>query len=77
MNTIRCPYRHEDCFQALGIGNNVRCKILIDPIAGGECPFYKTEAQVDEERMIAHEHLKQIGRYDLIEQYEYNPARNW
>lgn len=76
MNTIRCPYNHADCFQALGVGN-VRCKILIAPIAGGECPFYKTEAEVEEGRLVAHEHLKEIGRTDLIQQYEYNPARNW
>ena len=76
MNTIRCPYNHHDCFQALGVGN-IRCKILTAPIAGGECPFYKTEQEVEDGRMEAHMRLKEMNRYDLIQQYEYNSARNW
>lgn len=63
-----------DCFQNKC---GVLCDLLREPIEGHECPFYKTQDQVDMGRLEAHEHLKAIERYDLIEMYELNRGRDW
>lgn len=42
-----------------------------------DCPFYKTVEQYEKDRKDAHEILVEKGRYDLINEYEYNAkARN-
>ena len=61
-----------DCFQNQ-MGKE--CRLLSSQIKGHECPFFKTQEQVDEERKAAHDHLVEIGRRDLIEKFEYNPSR--
>ena len=73
MNSGRCLHYHEDCFQAVG----THCKLLTEQIEKIDCPFYKTQDEVDKGRREAHQRLKENGRMDLIEKYEYNPKRNW
>jgi hypothetical protein len=71
MNMVSC--NREKCF------SNVAghfCKLLN---AGynedEECPFFKTDTEVDNGRIEAHNRLVMLKRKDLIEQYEYNPHR--
>lgn len=61
-----------DCFQNKC---GARCELLTDPIVGHECPFYKTDKEVDLGRIEAHQKLIEMNRYDLIQKYEYNPQR--
>lgn len=74
MNMIKCQYRHSDCFANVC---GIHCRILSEQVSEVDCPFYKTEEQVDNERMEAHERLMSLERYDLIEKYEYNSNRTW
>lgn len=67
---LRC-YR-ENCF---GNKCGVRCEILTEHSTERECPFFKTQEQVETERKQAHQHLIDIGRRDLIKKYEYNESR--
>lgn len=69
---IRC--KRYDCFQNL-CGNS--CKILNNGYKDDKCPFYKTDEQAEKDRQAAHQRLVDLGRYDLIEQYEYNSLRRW
>lgn len=73
MNTKRCVHYHWDCANAVG----ANCRLLSSQIDKPECPFYKTDETMKKDREKAHQHLLDIGRYDLIEKYEYNKARNW
>ena len=73
MNANRCIHYHSDCFQSLG----VHCKLLTKQIEAADCPFYKTQEEVDSGRKQAHKKLKESGRFDLIEKYEYNKKRDW
>jgi len=73
MNANRCIHYHADCFQAMG----VHCKLLSSQVEASDCPFYKTQEQAEKDRLAAHQRLKDIGRFDLIEKYEYNAKRNW
>ena len=60
------------CFQNIcGVG----CELLNEPITDRECPFFKTDDEVDEGRRKAHKRLIDIGRKDLIDEYEYNAYR--
>ena len=61
-----------DCFQNKC---GARCELLIEPIVGHECPFYKTDKEVDQGRIDAHQKLVNMERFDLIQKYEYNPYR--
>lgn len=70
MNLIKC--NKSDCFQNYC---GTSCRLLNAPITDHACPFYKTEAEVDNGRIEAHNKLLEKGRKDLIEQYEYNPYR--
>lgn len=66
---IKCP--QSDCFQN-------RCGVRCDLLTGYPsypCAFYKTEEQVERERIQAHNKLLKEGRVDLIQKYEYNPQR--
>ena len=53
-----------------------RCNILTEN-PSYPCSFYKTPAELEIQRQEAHQHLKDIDRYDLIEKYEYNNGRDW
>ena len=63
-----------DCFQNKC---GVRCQLLKEHSGSMTCPFYKTYEQVEIERQETHKKLVDMGRYDLIEKYEYNPGRDW
>ena len=63
-----------DCFQNKC---GCRCELLTEPIIGKECPFYKTDKEVDQGRIDAHRHLMDIDRPDLVQKYEYNLQRRW
>lgn len=52
------------------------CEILTD-YPRQPCPFYQTDAQVDDGRIAAHNRLFDMGRHDLIYKYEYNRERKW
>lgn len=73
MAATRVKCKSEECFQN---DCGKYCKLLTRPIHGN-CPFFKTHADAEIGRQEAHERLKKIGRYDLIEQYEYNGGRDW
>ena len=60
-----------DCFQNKC---GVFCELLTEN-PSYPCPFYKTNAEVEIGRMEAHRKLVDAGRFDLIDQYEYNPQR--
>ena len=66
------------CSQSDCFGNKcgVRCNVLTSN-PSNPCPFYKTNVEVEIGRQEAHQHLKDIDRYDLIEKYEFNPGRDW
>ena len=68
---IRACERMKCCQNVCGVG----CVLLSEPIIDRDCPFFKTDDQMEEGRKKAHQHLIDIGRKDLIEQYEYNPYR--
>ena len=70
MNMPKCD--KADCHQNF-CGTN--CRLLNSPIKDHECPFYKTNEEVDKGRIWAHNELLRKGRKDLIEIYEYNPQR--
>jgi len=61
-----------DCFQNKC---GARCELLTEPIVGHECPFYKTDKEADFGRIMAHQRLAEMNRFDLIQKYEYNPQR--
>ena len=63
--------RQDDCFQNKC---GVLCELLTSP-PSQPCPFYKTVAEAEIGRAEAHRHLVEIGRQDLIEQYEHNKDR--
>ena len=73
MNANKCWHYHNDCFMAMGS----HCKLLTEQIEGTDCPFYKTQDEVDDGRLKAHQHLLDIGRKDLVTKYEYNTHRTW
>ena len=50
------------------------CDILVDYVRQ-PCPFFKTKQENEEDKMIAHNRLYDMGREDLILKYEYNPQR--
>ena len=70
-NLIKCD--NINCF-ANKCG--ARCDILVEK-PSQPCSFFKTDEQVDKERMEAHKHLLDINRPDLIRKYEYNKERKW
>jgi hypothetical protein len=71
--TVRCL--KPDCF-ANKCGT--MCSILTESIKRKACPFYKTQEQYEADKKTAHDRLEEMGRYDLIDQYELNPKRrNW
>ena len=53
----------------------VICELLREQIDTAQCPFFQTDKQISEGRQAAHDRLVQMGRWDLIEKYEYNPGR--
>lgn len=60
-----------DCFQN-------KCGVYCDLLTERPtepCAFYKTDAQVENGRIEAHNRLLEMGRQDLIKKYEYNPQR--
>lgn len=73
MKTQRCSHYHIDCAHAVGS----HCKLLNSQINAADCPFYKTDEELEAGRKEAHQHLVDIGRYDLIEKYEFNKLRTW
>lgn len=61
------PTCHEcDCFAN---SEGWKCDILEARTKHQECPFFKTVAQARKDREEAVQHLRNIGRYDLIEKY--------
>lgn len=50
------------------------CDLLTEN-PGWPCPFYKTEEEAERGRLEAHKKLVDMGRFDLINQFEYNPQR--
>ena len=73
MNMIKCIHDHDDChMNVMG-----KCRLLSNQIRKKDCPFYRTQEDVDEGRAKAHQYLKENGRIDLIEKFEYNPDRKW
>jgi len=66
MKTTRCD--KQTCFAC----RTDHCQVLQEAIRDRPCPFYKTDFQLEEGRMEARQHLKDIGRDDLIEQYTSN-----
>ena len=70
---IKCNHGHEDCAFCMG----GYCKILSAKITKKDCPFYKTENELEEGRVEAHQKLVEMDRRDLIQKFEYNSSRNW
>lgn len=70
MKVFRCD--KIKCFSNIG---GLGCTLLTEPITDHDCPFYKTEEEIDEGRAEAHKRLLAMGRRDLIDQFEYNPQR--
>ena len=70
---VRCT--KAECFQNIC---GIECRLLDEEILDHECPFYKTDAQVIQERKDSILNLRLKGRKDLIEYYEmYRGIRNY
>ena len=72
MRTAKPRCNREKCFQNKC---GVYCELLTDYPSKQPCPFYKTQEQADNDRLVAHKKLASEGKWDLIQMYEYNPYR--
>lgn len=75
MANLSTKCNRNDCF-ANKCG--VACTVLNEGYPkDSDCPFFKTTEQYKEDQKSAHDHLEEIGRYDLINTYENNRMRKW
>lgn len=64
--TVPCTHANKDCFAV----QKGMCRLLKDTNFRNKlCPFYASKAQAKEQRWNAHQRLKRIGAFDLIEKY--------
>lgn len=61
--------REIECFACEDTFSGWKCNILEAKTKHEDCPFFKTVAQARKDREEAVQHLRDIGRYDLIEKY--------